>query len=272
MTKLKTLDDLPDGKEETKAEKALREQLKMEVRDIERSHWKLGESLHSVRQEALYRLWGYATFQEYVIRDLEMCDRTAHYLVNLAEFWKKLKPEHQAWVKELGWTKAKELTDYVNNGNAAVWRDRLKGKSVKEIQAIVRENRAGALKEAAEIDEAKDDVDVEKAVQVRFPLYPEQERTVTQAIEHAKEIAQSDKKGHCLEMICLDYLASHSGVTDTQAYLRVVENYTGVRLIGVCLDEASEHYGDVVFGGELCDKLRSLTSEAQEDEVGEESA
>ena len=265
MTKLKTLDDAPDGQKETKADKALREKLRMDVRNIETGHWQLGEGLYQVRQNALFRLWGYTTFQEYVVRDLEMCDRTAHYLAKLAEFLVKLKPEHQAWVKELGWTKAKEITEFVTNANAAAWRERVKGKTFKEIQAIIRENRVGALKEG-ESEKKADDATVEKPIQVRFPLYPEQERTVAQAIAHAQEIAQSDKKGHCLEMICLDYLASQAGVTNLEAYLKSVESYTGIRLIAVCLDEQSEHYGDVVFGHALWDKLGELVTHRESDE------
>ena len=47
-----------------------------------------------------------------------------------------------------------------------------------------------------------------------FSLSDEQHENVRLAVQRAGEIAGSDKLGHLIDMICLDFLANNADITD----------------------------------------------------------
>src|SRR5690606_24084108 len=71
----------------------------------------------------------------------------------------------------------------------------------------------------------------EKPTRKAFSLFQPQLENVDRAIEVAKEMANTDKEGHALDMICVDFLATNNGVADLTGYLKKIEKATGVLLV-----------------------------------------
>lgn len=223
-------------------------EIRQQVRDLRRaaeeSYWDLSVGLHEVYTNSYYIAWGFQSWKEYVEADLDFQPRKAQYLVSIQEWFGRMKPGVQDWIREMGWTKAKELVGVVTNENAKEWQGLLRGKSYKDMMSML----SGSTDDDGDSNVTPIDKNGEKASRKAFGLYPDQLANVDQAIQKAMEIAQSDKEGHALDMICVDFLATNGGVDSLQDFLRKVERQTGVNLIAYDKGEDA-----ILFGGELLD-------------------
>jgi hypothetical protein len=262
MTKLRTVEDAtPEGKPETKEDKVLRARVKTRFKKIKDEYWGLAEDLEAVYADAKYTLWGYSSWTEYIEREHDESERKVQYLLNIVGWFRKLSDENQKWVRAVQWTKAKELARFVTDDNAEEWKRRASDESVRSLIQIAREKVAAEKAAKADPDAtgapADSGSDPEKPHTLRFPVFTEQEKNIMRALEHAKAIAQSDKQGHCLDMICQDYLASNTAVEDANGYLKTVEQYTGFGLIAFEIDPKTKKIGSIVYGGDLAALLES---------------
>lgn len=90
-----------------------------------------------------------------------------------------------------------------------------------------------------------------------FKLYPSQQRNLKDALEAARILSNSPKakKGHCLDLICMDFLATNDIATKDpertrETYLNKMEKRLGIRLVAI--DTRS---GDIVYGLESLEAL-----------------
>ena len=191
---------------------------------VESGYWDLADRLHTVWESSLFIEWGYDSFPAYCDGDLDYTPRTAQYLVGIADYFGKMEPDIRQWAQSIGWTKAKELVKRVTPENFVEWKAKIAGKSVAQIQALLRED-AESKKSVSPSEKA------EKPVRMSFALMGDQIETVNQALERCKADANSDKDGHALTLICTDFLAQ--GDTDLASRLSVIEKTFGVRIIAV---------------------------------------
>lgn len=226
--------------------------VRAEVQDLRRqaeeSYWDLSVGLHKVYTNSYYIAWGFQSWNEYVEADLDFQPRKAQYLVSIQEWFGRMKPEVQDWIRSMGWTKAKELVGVVNNDNAADWRSRLDGKSYKDMMGELKGPSPDGTDEGnvTTLNPQSED----KATRKAFGLFPDQMESVTAALKKAMEIAGSDKEGHALDMICVDFLSTNGGIDNLQDLLSKIERQTGVSLIAYDKNE------DVIlYGGALLDEI-----------------
>jgi hypothetical protein len=110
-----------------------------------------------------------------------------------------LPPQVRKELRQLGWSKGRELAKLARsqNGqgfNCALWVHKAKELSKEELQREVEKELTGEYSEAYEF--------------VYFKLYKSQIPIMEKAIETAALMLGSDKsRGYCLEMICADFLA-----------------------------------------------------------------
>lgn len=219
-------------------------ELKSQVED---SYWELSKIMHGIYHESLYIDWGYKNWKEYVAGELDFGDRKATYLVNIQDWFGKMHPSVQSWVKDIGWSKSKELVGRVNNDNAAEWKSRIEGLSVSGIVALIRELNKEVDDDGSE--ESDSSITVEKTAKKTFALFPLQMENVDNALEAASELAESDKDGHLLDLICTSFLAQNAGVKSTAEYLADVERSIGVKLIAYDKDADTIVYGNDTLDG-----------------------
>lgn len=226
-------------------------------KSIEEGYWELALDLHKVWNHTYHIEWGFESFQAYVEEELDFRVRTAQYMVSIADWFGKMGPQVQTWVRSLGWSKSKELVGRVTEENWKEWRKKVKGKTVSQLLALLKED-GGKEKEKEE-----DEVDGEKPKKRSFRLYESQMENVEQAIKKAKEDANSDSDNHALDLICTEYLATHQGKSGLAEIMAKYEKLYGVRLVAYNPTEDVIVYGDALLDDLLADDGAEATDDAE---------
>jgi hypothetical protein len=155
----------------------------------------LGRYLCEVRAGQYWRLENLKSFDEFLERRFPESRRKAYYLMSIHEH---LPPQARKDLKEIGWTKGRELAKVA----------RAKGQSF-ECAPWVHKARTMPREEfAREVEKELTGRDSEPHEIIYFKIYKSQIPVVEQALETAALMLGTDKsRGYCLEMICADFLA-----------------------------------------------------------------
>ena len=174
----------------------------------------LGRYLCEVRAGQYWRLENLKSFDEFLARRFPESRRKAYYLMSIHEH---LPPQVRKDLKEIGWTKGRELAKLARaegqHFDCAPW--------VHKARSMPREDfRRAVEKELTGKDEEPYDL-------IYFKVYKSQMPVIEQAIESAARMLGSDKsRGYCLEMICADFLAgAHLDNGDPEILLHSISRY-----------------------------------------------
>src|ERR1700686_2426018 len=164
------------------------EQTKEQEKDVR--FVELGEYLCEVRAKQYWRLENLKSFDEFLEKRFADSRRKAYYLMAIHEHLTRV-PKSQ--LREMGWTKARELVKVARRDGAefvcAPWVHKAKELPREEFRREVERHLTGKETEAWEI--------------IYFKLYKSQLPVVERALETAALMLGSDKsRGYCLEMIC----------------------------------------------------------------------
>lgn len=209
----------------------------------ESSAWELGVVLEEAYSNDRYRSWGFDSWTEYVEQELDINLRKAQYLVKLQKWFATMTPAIQKWIMDLGWTKARMLMHVVDKTNAAEWKNRVTGKTVAEIEEMLKANRDSVSSEGGGSDDSS-----EKARRRSFALFPDQDEIVTKALEKASEIAESEKEGHLLSLICMDYIANATDIFTRDDFLKGIERNLGLKILAMVPTGKEGEQDDIVYG------------------------
>ena len=135
------------------------------------------------------------SFDEFLEKRFPESRRKAYYLLAIHEHLTRI-PKRQ--LREVGWTKARELVKVVRRDgtefDCAPWVHKARELPKEEFKREVERYLTGEETEPWEI--------------IYFKLYKTQIPVIEQAIETAALMLGTDKsRGYCLEMICADFLA-----------------------------------------------------------------
>jgi hypothetical protein len=155
----------------------------------------LGRYLCEVRAGQYWRLDNLKSFDEFLSRRFPESRRKAYYLMSIHEH---LPPQARKDLKEIGWTKGRELAKIARRDgqdfDCAPWVHRARSMPREEFRQAVEKELTGKEEEPSEL--------------IFFRVYKSQTSVIEQAIETAALMLGSDKsRGYCLEMICADFLA-----------------------------------------------------------------
>src|SRR5437763_4607206 len=169
----------------------------------------LGRYLCEVRAGQYWRMENMKSFDEFLERRFPDSRRKAYYLMSIHEH---LPPQVRRELKQVGWTKAAELTKVARSDG-------------KELDCATWLHKAHFLPKEQfkqEVDKHLTGKDTEPTEIIYFKLYKSQIPVIEQAIETAALMLGSDKsRGYCLEMICADFLAGASlEEGDSEALMR----------------------------------------------------
>jgi hypothetical protein len=232
----------------------------IEARDsIDTARWTLAEALYEVHDKTVYRLWGYSSWEQYVESEVGMTVRTAHYLTSIhgwfsVDLAKKLSSEKMDELRErlrkLGWTKVRSLVRIADAENVSEWVDRAEKMSSADLEETVK-------RELKSLSGEGGSGPTEVFKKKNFKLVDEQLQTVDQALEMAGGIADSEKPGHLLQLICQDFISTNmagkeDGRTHKGRYLDKIGAVFGVKLVALDVETKK-----VVHGEDLVDKILS---------------
>jgi hypothetical protein len=155
----------------------------------------LGRYLCEARVGQYWRLEKLKSFDEFLARRFPESRRKAYYLMSIHEH---LPPQVRKELKEIGWTKGRELAKLARRDgqrfDCAPWVHKAREMPREDFRRAVEKELTGKEEEPSEL--------------IYFKIYKSQIPVIEQAIETAARMLGSDKsRGHCLEMICADFLA-----------------------------------------------------------------
>jgi len=155
----------------------------------------LGRYLCEVRAGQYWRLENLKSFDEFLEKRFPESRRKAYYLMSIHEH---LPPQARKDLKEIGWTKGRELAKLARaegqQFECAPWVHKARSLPREEFAREVEKELTGRESEPHEI--------------LYFKVYKSQMPVVEQALEAAALMLGTDKsRGYCLEMICADFLA-----------------------------------------------------------------
>ena len=155
----------------------------------------LGRYLCEVRAGQYWRVENLKSFDEFLERRFPESRRKAYYLMSIHEH---LPPQVRKELKEIGWTKGRELAKLARAEGqrfvCAPWVHKARSMPREEFKREVEKELTGREAEPHEI--------------IYFKIYKSQVPVIEQALETAALMLGTDKsRGYCLEMICADFLA-----------------------------------------------------------------
>jgi hypothetical protein len=155
----------------------------------------LGEFLCEVRANQYWRLENLKSFDEFLERRFPESRRKAYYLMAIHEHLTRI-PKRE--LQKVGWSKATELVKVARRDgdrfDCATWLHKAKELPKEGFKGEVERHLTGRETEPWEI--------------IYFKIYKSQLPVVEQALETVALMLGSDKsRGHCLEMVCADFLA-----------------------------------------------------------------
>lgn len=255
---------------------------------IEGAYFEFADVVYKVYETASYLDWEgpvrnkdtgkvevrkYGTFEEYVDNELGISLRKAHYFVSMVR-WFRIDVGDESIierVKQLGWSKAKELVSVVTTENADEW--------LKKAQEMTVAQLSEACKASLRSGNTSGDGEQIQVARKTFKFVNDQVEVVTAALEHAATIANSESAGHLLTLICQDYLSSSVRPKDgktREAYLKRMEMLLNGRIVFVDMQSQAIEYGEDVYsaikdGKEAPGFLEEESDEDEdEDEDGDE--
>jgi hypothetical protein len=155
----------------------------------------LGRYLCEVRAGQYWRVENLKSFDEFLERRFPESRRKAYYLMSIHEH---LPPQARKELKEIGWTKGRELAKLARRDgprfDCAPWVHKAREMPREDFQRAVEKELTGKEDEPSEW--------------IYFKVYKSQVLVIDRAIEMAAMMLGSDRsRGYCLEMICADFLA-----------------------------------------------------------------
>jgi hypothetical protein len=154
----------------------------------------LGRYLCEVRAGQYWRIDNLKSFDEFLEKKFPESRRKAYYLMAIHE---QLPRQIHRDLKEMGWTKARELVKVARaerqKFDCAPWVHKAKQMPREEFKREVERHLTGKETEAWEM--------------LYFKVYKSQLDVIEQALEIASLMLNQNARGYCLEMICADFLA-----------------------------------------------------------------
>jgi hypothetical protein len=195
----------------------------------------LWKAIHGVVDgDTLFQVWGYATFDDYAETELGMKRGKAYYL---AQIWGELHVNAkipEAKIAEIDWSHSKELAPLAKVG----------GVTEKNIDSWIKKAKLQPVHQFAQEVKAAREAHVsgttnppETIHRITIGLYDEQFKNYERAMRAASALAESDKTGHLLDMICLEfnaqYVSKEGGdrLKAIKRYVAMMERVFGVRVI-----------------------------------------
>jgi hypothetical protein len=147
----------------------------------------------------------YKTFREYIEKEHGLEYRKATYWIAI---YNALAKSDVPWkkVKEVGWTKLKEIAKVLTVENVDEWVDKAKQVNTLTLQDMVKKETSGS-------DDAGAPAETEKVTTKTFKVHSGQKEVIETAIKKAKEASGTEVDTVALEFICQDYLGG-SGAAD----------------------------------------------------------
>jgi len=180
------------------------------AQDIDFSYFQLGGVLSVIQSNGWYTDEGFDNFKSFVEEEYGLGYRKAMYMVGI---YNGLVEANIPWekVEGLGWSKLKELCDIINEENVDEWVEIASELTVIQLQAYIKEQQKGSTASDDEDDEDAPDAMEEstKLSTLTFKVHDDQKEVINDAVDKAKNDADTEFANVAMESICLAYLSGN---------------------------------------------------------------
>lgn len=175
------------------------------VEDTDFNYFKLGGVLSSIQANGWWEGKGFETFKDFIEAEYGLQYRKGMYLIAI---YNGLVEANVPWdkVKELGWTKLKELSTMLTHDNVDEWVKRAKNMSTIQLIEYIKSEKAGGGTESGTTTTTPSEVST-----MTFKVHPDQKETIETAIEKQMADSGTEFKPVALEYICQNYMESTLG-------------------------------------------------------------
>lgn len=244
------------------------------------------------KQAAIFTTWGYGPheFNKYVEVELGLHPKKAQRLMASWKAVQKLELDEDSRTRliQLGSSKVRELIRVMTSGNAESWILKAKDMSYPKLcetikMYLIEKETANETRKAEaayngspgstptpkdedeedEDDEAEEDSAADRkriealevsTKRVTFDLFGDQIETYNLALQRSMELSNSDKVGHNVSLICLDFLATNDfKFANEEQKIRFLAKYE--KLLGVKLVIIDPEANEVVYGLKTLEKM-----------------
>lgn len=182
-------------------------EIKTLIDDTEFNQFKIGGVLSIIQANGWWEGQGHESFKDFMETEYGMAYRKGMYLIGI---YNGLVESGVPWekVKEVGWTKLKELAGLLTLENVDMWVGKAKELSTTQlIEYIKQYNTSGGGEPGATAGQAA----ASSVSTMTFKLHADQRDTVNQALEKAMKDNNTDVQTVALEFICMQYLEGALG-------------------------------------------------------------
>jgi hypothetical protein len=185
------------------------------------NYFRLGGVFSRISKEKLYETEGFDTFKVFVETKYGIQYRKAMYWVSIYD---TLIESGVPWnkVKDVGWTKLKDLASILTLENVDEWVNRALVSTVLQLQDAISKHKTGTLANSGITPE-----DEHKSATTTFTVkvHEDQKTVIREAVDKAKGEANTEYDGVALESICMNYLAG-GNASKPQALDVVLKKHT----------------------------------------------
>lgn len=175
------------------------------------NNFKLGGVLSRIQEEGWWEGGSYETFRDFTENVYGIKYRKAMYLI---EIYNALVESGVPWdsVKEMGWTKLREVAGLLTKENMDEWAERAKSMSTIQLIEYVKQYKADQAGKKESSDEGED---VKTVSTMTFKVHADQKETIRHALDKAREDNKTEFDAVALEYICMQYLEGGLGKQKT---------------------------------------------------------
>lgn len=176
------------------------------VDTIEKNYFQLGGALSLIQSNSWHTNHGFENLRQYVESECGMEYRKAMYLISI---YNSLTSSGVEWtkVKDLGWSKLKEIANIITTENVDEWVEVIKDMQVFQIREYIKIKTAGTT--AGDNGESAAN-EAKKLSTMTFKVHEDQKQSIREALDKNKHESGTEFDTVALENICIDYLAGDS--------------------------------------------------------------
>lgn len=190
------------------------------IEQVEFNYFQLGGYLSAINAHEWYKTQGYENLKTFVEGHFGFAYRKAMYLISIYDHLIQAEIEWEL-VKDIGWSKLKELAEILTKDNVASWVEKAKVMTVLQLNAEVAKAKAGTLVTGGTPDTST------PVSTMTFKVHQDQKDTIQMALEKAMKEADTKYPAVALEGICMGYVNGGSVPQSAEAVFKGL-GYEGV--------------------------------------------
>ena len=175
---------------------------------VDTTFFTIGGVLARVHEESWWKDAGFESFKEYIEEEHGLAYRTSMYWVQIYNDLVASEIEFEA-VKDIGWSKLKEISSMLTPETAEEWIKRADEMSLKQLIEYIKAIKSGGSDDGGDdggVDTNKSDVK-----SVTFKLHDDEKSSVDAAVATAMESLGTEYPSVAITNICDNYLQGEGG-------------------------------------------------------------